>query len=143
MALLPDTSMTESGSVAVAMKATYPSKTYKMRIEEEQVAGTITDDIEAVEQAVYKILNTERYRYPIYDWNYGIELADLFGRPMPFVLPEVPRRIKEALIQDDRITDVTNFDLSYDKGGSVMAKFTVITIYGSLQAQKEVRIANV
>ena len=55
----------------------------------------------------------------------------------------IPRRIKEALTQDDRITDVTNFDLSYDKGGSVLAKFTVITIYGNLQAKKEVRIANV
>lgn len=132
--------MTESGSVAVAMKGTYSSKTYKMRIEEEQVAGTITDDIEAVEQAVYKILNTERYRYPIYDWNYGIELADLFGRPMPFVLPEVPRRIKEALIQDDRINDVTNFEQSYDKHGSLLCRFTVVSIYGEFAAEKEVKV---
>lgn len=140
MALLPDTSLTDGGSVAVATKASYPSQTYKMRIEEESVAGTITDDIEAVQQAVYKILNTERYRFPIYSWNYGVELADLFGKPMPFVLPEVPRRIKEALTQDDRITDVTDFDLSYDRHGSLLAKFTVISIYGSFAAEKEVNV---
>jgi len=43
-------------------------------------------------------------------------------------------------VQDDRISDVINFDLAYTKDGNVTAKFTVVTIYGDLEAEKEVRI---
>ena len=88
-----------------------------MNIDGERITGTMTDDIEAVKQAIYKILNTERYQYPIYSWNYGVELADLFGKPIAYVLPEIPRRIKEALVADDRIIDATAFELSHDKRG--------------------------
>lgn len=141
MALLPDTSNAPNGTtIQVSTQETYPNKTYKMRIEEKRIEGTITDELDAVRQAVYKILNTERYRYVIYDWNYGVELDELFGKPIPYVWPEIPRRIREALIQDDRISDVINFDLTYTKDGNVTAKFTVITIYGELEAEKEVRI---
>ncbi|WP_278558897.1 DUF2634 domain-containing protein [Acidaminococcus intestini] len=143
MSLLPVDPARAVGSVTIATTETYPNKTYRMLIDDERINGTVTDNLEAVEQAIYKILNTERYQYVIYSWSYGVELADLFGKPIPFVLPEIPRRIKEALTQDDRITDVTNFDLSYDQGGSVLAKFTVVTIYGNLQEQKEVKVANV
>lgn len=141
MALLPDISNAPNGTtVQVSTQETYPNKTYKMRIEEERIDGVLTNEIEAVKQAVYKILNTERYKYVIYSWNYGVELEDLFGKPIPYVLPEIPRRIREALIQDDRINDVINFDLSYTKDGNVTAKFTVVTIYGDLEVEKEVRI---
>lgn len=117
-----------------------PSKTYRMQLEEERVSGTITDDIEAVKQAVYKILNTERYKHIIYSPNYGVELAELFGKPMPYVLPEIPRRIEEALLADDRITKVDNFDLKYDKRGNVTCLFVVHTVFGAFDAKKEVRL---
>ena len=65
----------------------YPSNTYKMNINDEIIKGK-TDNIEAVKQAVYKALNTERYDYPIYSWNYGVELKDLFGMSRDYaVLP--------------------------------------------------------
>lgn len=142
MALLPDTSTEVAGGITVATTGTasMPNKTYRMRIEEDRVCGTITGDIEAVRQSVYKILNTERYKHIIYSWNYGVELQDLFGKPIPYVLPEIPRRIREALIQDDRITEVDSFDLSYTKGGDVLAKFVVHTIYGDIEESKEVKV---
>ena len=141
MALLPDTSTDESGAVSVVMNPTWPNKTYRMMIDADRVQGTITSDLDAVKQAVYKIINTERYKFLIYSWNYGVELEDLFGKPIPYVLPEIPRRIKEALIQDDRITDVLGFDLTYNKRGDVLAKFTVVTIYGNFDAEKAVTIS--
>lgn len=141
MALLPDTSTDESGAVSVVMNSTWPNKTYRMMIDADRVQGTITSNLEAVKQVVYKIINTERYKFLIYSWNYGIELEDLFGKPIPYVLPEIPRRITEALEQDDRITNVGDFDLSYNKKGDVLAKFRVTTIYGSFTAAKEVRVS--
>ena len=59
---------------------------------------------------------------------------------MPFILPEIPRRIKEALIQDDRIKDVDNFILNNDKQGNVTVEFTVHTVYGDIKAKKEVKV---
>lgn len=142
MALLPDTDSSDTGTaIGIASTEKYPNKTYRMKIDDEKIEGTITMYLEAVQQAVYKILNTERYKHVIYSWNYGVELADLFGKPIPYVLPEIPRRIREALVQDDRINDVTDFDLSYTKDGSVLAKFTVVTIYGDLQEEKAVKIS--
>ena len=141
MALVPDASLHVGGAVVEVQTAEkWPSKTYVMNIDGERITGTMTDDIEAVKQAIYKILNTERYQYPIYSWNYGVELADLFGKPIAYVLPEIPRRIKEALVADDRIIDATAFELSHDKRGNVLAKFKVITIFGNFDAGKEVRI---
>lgn len=52
-----------------------------------------TDGTEAVKQAVLKILNTERYGYEIYTWDYGVELQDLYGQPMPYVLSELEDRL--------------------------------------------------
>lgn len=120
-----------------------PSYTYKMVLpsrdyEPTRIAG-MTDEIEAVQQAVYLILNTERYTYPIYSWDYGIELRDLFGKPIPWVYPELERRITEALTWDDRITSVTEFDFDNVKN-SVHAKFTVNTIFGSFEAETVVGI---
>lgn len=115
-----------------------PNRTYKMRIEEEKILG-MTDELDAIEQACYKILNTERYQYVIYSWNYGIELQDLFGKPIPYVFSELPRRIKEALLQDDRVKEVINFDLSYGKG-DVLAKFEVVTENGVLAMEKGVQV---
>ena len=141
MALVPDASLNVGGAVVEVQTAEkWPSKTYVMNIDGERITGTMTDDIEAVKQAIYKILNTERYQYPIYSWNYGVELADLFGKPIAYVLPEIPRRIKEALVADDRIFVATAFELSHDKRGNVLAKFKVITIFGNFDAGKEVRI---
>ena len=63
MKLLPE----EFNNVSIAgSQIRMPSKTYRMNIEEETVSGTITDDMEAVQQAVYKILNTERYKHIIF-----------------------------------------------------------------------------
>lgn len=115
-----------------------PSKTYRMNIEEETITAK-TDELKAIQQAIYKILNTERYQYVIYSWNYGIELADLFGQPLPYVYPELKRRITEALLADDRISAVDNFIFSH-KRGEVSATFDVTTISGVITATKVVKV---
>ena len=136
MALLP-TASTDSTNSLLKIEA-QPNKSYKMLIDDEKVLGTV-DDLAAIEQACYKALNTERYQHVIYSWNYGIELQDLFGKPIPYVYSELPRRIREALTQDDRVGDVTDFDLSHNKG-DVLAKFKVVTNSGVIEMQKGVRI---
>lgn len=114
-----------------------PSKNYKMHIAENVVSG-LCDELEAMKQVIYKILNTERYQYIIYSWDYGIELLDLYGEPFTYVCPELERRIKEALIQDDRIDDVDGFEFELIDKKTIKVTFTVHTIYGETQEEKVV-----
>ena len=116
-----------------------PSKTYKMDLSGNTTKG-FTDGLDAMKQAVFKILNTERYQYIMYSWKYGIETTDLYGEPVTYVCPELERRITEALCVDSRIIKVTDFEHETDIKGVVCTSFTVRTIFGNLQMQKEVNI---
>lgn len=115
-----------------------PSYTYKLDIDRGRVKG-MTDEADALLQAVYLALGIERYDYLIYSWNYGVEISDLIGQPEDYVMSEVKRRIKDALTQDDRITDVDDW-LFESNRNSLTVKFTVHSVYGNIQAEKEVKI---
>lgn len=116
---------------------TLPSKNYKMQIEHDVING-FCDELEAMKQVVFKILNTERYQYIIYSWDYGIELLDLYGEPVTYVCPELERRITEALVQDDRIDSVDSFAFDVLEKRTVKVTFTVHTIFGGIEAEKVV-----
>lgn len=115
-----------------------PSRTFKLNTDKNTIIN-YTDELDAVTQAIYLILSIERYEHLIYSWNYGIELVDLFGQPIPFVLPELKRRITEALTQDDRIQSVDAFSFEVNKG-KVHVTFTAHTIFGDVDAEKVVNI---
>lgn len=116
---------------------TQPTNTYKMELESNLIRG-YTDGQEAMKQAIFKILSTERYQYVMYSWNYGIELIDLYGEPVSYVCPELGRRITEALTWDERIESVDNFEFDTSKKGEVLVTFTAHTIFGDVTAEKVV-----
>ena len=116
----------------------YPSKMYKMELEEDRIIG-MTDELESMKQVIYCILNTERSMYPAYSDNYGVELAELIGMPISYVLPELERRISEALEWDTRIDSVDEFDFEIN-GNAVHVTFTAHTIYGDVVSEYEVMI---
>lgn len=115
------------------------SKNYRMNLDKKIITG-YCDEKEAMSQVIYKILNTERYDYIIYSWNYGIELKDLIGEPMSYVCPELKDRITEALLQDDRITELINFDFSFPRKNEITVIFIAVTIFGEMQIMKKVNI---
>lgn len=115
-----------------------PTYTHKVLTDTERVSGH-TDNLEAMRQAVYLILCTERYEFPIYSWDYGIELQDLFGRQMTYVIPTLRQRIIDALLQDDRITAVDNFTFTPNKN-KLAVTFTVTTTFGNIDSGMEVAI---
>ena len=117
---------------------TQPGLTHKLDAGWGRVRG-MTDGRDAVLQSVYLILNVERYVYPIYSRNYGSEFSDLIGKPKDYAMSEMKRRITEALEQDDRITGVGNWSFETGKK-TVLAHFTVYTIYGEIDFSKEVEV---
>ena len=112
------------------------SRTYKLY--SDKIQG-YTDGLEALKQAIYKVLNTERYEYPIYSFNYGIELEDLLGKDPVYVQIELKRRIRECLLRDDRITEVDNFKFEV-AGDLIKCTFDVHSIFGNLMVSREVTI---
>lgn len=115
-----------------------PSKTYRMN-DDNSIRGFV-DGKEAIQQAIFRILSTERYQYIIYDWNYGIETMDLYGQPISYVCPELERRITEALVWDKRIKSVSDFEFDTSAKGVITTRFIVHTAYGDIKAERAVSI---
>lgn len=112
------------------------SKTYK--IEKDKIQGSI-DNLEALQQAIYKGLSTEKYEYPIYSFSYGIELDDLIGKDSVYVKAELKRRMQECLLKDERILNVDSFIFSLS-GDALICSCNVTSIFGQLSIVKEVII---
>lgn len=112
------------------------SKTYYINFDERKIQSEI-DGLEAVKQAVYMILNTEKESYVIYPFDYGISLEKYIGKPHDYVIADIGREIKESLLKDSRILNVENFEYIED-GNKLTVKFTVITIYGELEEEVKV-----
>lgn len=102
----------------------------------DKIQGYLTG-ADAVSQAVYKLLNTEKYEYPIYSFDYGIALEDLIGKDPDYVVIEIERRISECLLADERISEVTDFVFE-EIGDELSISFLVKTIYGDMNVTKEV-----
>lgn len=124
-----------SGSLTLP---TLPDKTPRLDGTHFRVRG-YAEGIEAVRQAVELILQTERYEYLIFSYNYGIELGDLFGKDTDYCIPEIERRVREALSTDDRVLSVDNFVHNVEKR-KICSYFNVKTRYGDLQTGCEVEI---
>lgn len=103
----------------------------------ESISATKIDGLEAIKAAIFKRLTTEQYDCPIYSFEYGIQTYDLLGKDKSYVVPELKRRITECLLKDERITDVSDFAYT-QTGDSLLMTFTATTIYGSVEANKEV-----
>lgn len=131
--MTPNSSLNESLEIVDDIET---SKTYKVLIGDSK--GYI-DGIESLKQFIYKVLSTEKYEYPIYSFNYGVEFESLLGKDYDYVKIELKRRIEECLLEDERINSVVNFE--FDKNeDSLNVKFDVNSIYGEFIINKEVDI---
>lgn len=118
---------------------TQPSLTYSLDLERKRITGKI-DNQEAIKQAVMKILNTERYAYTIYSSQYGVQLERLIGQDYDFIVSDIERTISEALLVDDRITGISDFKIEKSGLNSLLASFTVNSIFGTDRIDIEVQL---
>lgn len=119
--------------------AKQPTRTYELDSKKTRMLNSYSSGLNAMEQSIYHIINTERYQHLIYSWNYGVELSDLFGKPISYCYPEIKRRISEALLQDDRIMSVDEFEFTHKKG-EILTTFKVVTSEGDIRIEKVVNI---
>lgn len=104
-----------------------PSKTYKFDFETGEFENRIIDDIEAISQFVQKAIITPRFRYVIYNWDYGSELDSLIGQSFTqeLITHELPRVIEEAIKFDDRVVDIQEMKITREKDIAVIT-FNVV-----------------
>lgn len=115
-----------------------PSRTYGINAQRGIISGYI-DGLDAVRQAVELIMSTERYVYPVYSWNYGVELESLIGKDAAYITAEIKRRIREALEQDDRVKEISGFKL-VKSDDELRVEFEVVTDYGKFLSETVVKI---
>lgn len=114
-----------------------PTKTYKLDTVNKRIIGVI-EDREAVLQFIKKVLNTDKYAFEIYDWYYGNELLKLVGQSYDYAVTRIPNIFKEALLVDDRITDVRDFTFSQPAIDTILVSCIVDTVYGQVAYEQEV-----
>lgn len=130
MGLTPSTSTSER----VTLKTeSAPSKTYEFDFDSGDFTGNKIDNDASIRQFIRKALATPRYRHLIYSFNYGHELEDIIelNLDIDVLNVEIPRMIREALLYDDRIIDVTDFEITRESD-YLYVNFRVITRSGTV-----------
>ena len=111
-----------------------PTTTFIIDWSSRQIAG-IGTGLDAMRQAVEIILANERFRWQIYDSNFGVELKGLIGDDLDYIKAEIPRRIEEAFSVDSRILSVDNYVFTETSPGVLSVSFDVQTVYGAIQEE--------
>jgi len=115
------------------------SNTYK--VIGNRILGMV-DGLDAVRQAIEKILATERFRYSIYSENYGVELNRFIGADIEFVRADLARTIEEALQADERISGISNFEIErQQEKDTLVCYYDVDTVEGSFPQRAEVLLS--
>lgn len=105
-------------------------KTYRIDFISSTISSEIIDYEEAIKQFVYMALRTQRFLHPIYSQDYGSQIVEVIRDKEiteELRLSEIERMVKEALIYDERIEDVTNYESRKD-GDRYIASFDVVTV---------------
>lgn len=133
MSLLPFEELQEAAPVEEI-----PSmpKEYGLDFETGQLDGRIVTGIEAIKVWIWNALQTSRYRYYIYSWDYGAEYEDLIGKSysQAYTEAEMETMTEEALLVNPYILGVDDFTVKYEEGGRLVVHFTVNTRFGEVNA---------
>lgn len=113
------------------------TKTYKVDTYNKRIIGT-TDGQSAMEQAILKNLDTERFSYVIYSPNYAMELIRYIGQDLEYLQSDLQRTLEECLLVDNRVYSITNLVIEQVDIDSVKINFDVETTEGVLNITKEI-----
>lgn len=118
-----------------------PSPTYTFKVVNGRIRS-MTDGLDAMKQAVDKILKTERFVYQIYDEQYGNDLPELIGESINYAESEAERMVVEALETDDRINNVEITKCEQSSSDAITVEGFANTVYGRVGFESEVDIVD-
>ena len=117
---------------------TQPTKTYALDFENKRIVGT-KDGLDAMVQAVRKLLTTARYTERIYSGDYGAELETLIGQPFSYIKAKARVLLEEAFSADERIRGIRRLDVVQTETDTAEIRVMVATEYGQIYVEHEIR----
>ncbi|MCC9023715.1 DUF2634 domain-containing protein [Bacillus nakamurai] len=135
MALTPEIAFDDLEDSSEAIET---SQTYRIDFEKNRITNELISGLEAIRQFVYIALHTERYSYPVFSHDIGNELQEVLSdneTTDAYKKMEIPRLIEEALLYDDRISAVTDFEIE-KQDDAFHVSFTVETDEGMLEIEE-------
>lgn len=108
-------------------------RTYSLDLETGEIGRQI-DGMDAIKQFIHKAIQTIRFAYPIYSNDYGCEVQLMLGKAYSqgFIQVEMIRMITEALVYDERINRVYEFEIEW-VNDEVKASFFVDSTLGLIR----------
>ena len=139
MSILPSylASTIQAQTAAAAVVET--PKEYEVDFETGQLTGRIVEGVEAIKVWIWCCLHTQRFRWPIYSWDYGADLEQYIGQSITeeFLNADCEDEIREALLVNPYITDIEDFEASFDNG-KLSISFTAVTKFGNTEVDYDV-----
>lgn len=114
------------------------TRTYKVDNYNKRIIGT-TDGQSAIEQAIMKNFDTERYTYVIYSKNYGIELEKYIGKDFDYIQADLQRTLEDCLLADSRIYAISNLQFTQEGLDYISITLDLQTKSGVLPITLEVK----
>lgn len=109
-------------------------KEYEIDFKTGQLTGRIVEGLEAIKVWIWLTLQTARYRYYIYSWDYGNEFEDLIGQGYTeeYIEAEAHRMTEDCLLVNENIQSISDFAVNMEKE-KLKISFTAHTIYGNIE----------
>ena len=109
-------------------------KEYGVDFETGQLTGDIVEGLEAIKTWIWFALQTPRYRYYIYTWDYGSEFEELKGQAYTeeYLEAEAYHMTEDCLLVNENIESISDFGVTIEKD-TVVISFTADTLYGSIE----------
>lgn len=115
-----------------------PPREYGIDFKTGQLTGEIVEGKKAIKVWIWLALQTPRYRYYIYTWDYGNEFEDLIGKGYTeeYIEAEARRMTEDCLLVNENIQSITEFSVNM-VGNTLTVSFTANTIYGEIEFKDE------
>jgi hypothetical protein len=132
MSLFP-TYIENDEELETEIEETKSPKEYEIDFATGQLTGKIVEGLAAIKVWIWLVLQTARYRYQIYSWDYGNEYEDLVGQGYTeeYIETEALRLTEDALLVNENIQSITDFSATLNNE-KLTISFTANTIYGEI-----------
>lgn len=112
---------------------------YEINLETGQLTGQKVKGKEAIKMWIWLCLHTERFRHPIYSWNYGTELEQYIGQTLTqeFLETDCQASVEEALMINPYINEIRDFQVAIEEN-KLLISFTAVTKYGEVEVDTKV-----
>lgn len=128
----------EEASTASTNTLTIPEE-YGIDFKTGQMTGKIVQGLEAIKVWIWQCLHTERFRYPLYSWQYGTRLEQYIGHVLSdeYLQADCEDEITEALTVNPYITGLEDFTAEKEDDHMTIS-FRCITTLGDIEVNENV-----